>query len=114
MTQAWARLALLVALTTTAGHAAAESVFVKYRGEVDLAPFQCHSVTDSSVVKGVCYDVKHQYMLISLHGTFYHYCGVPQPTVQALLTAPSKGRYYNAVFKGQYDCRLIPPPSYNK
>lgn len=114
MTQAWTRLALCIALATAATHANAASVFVKYRGNVDLTPFQCRSVTDSSVVNDVCYDAKNKYMLISLRGTFYHYCGVPRATVQALFTAPSKGSYYNAVFKGNFDCRVIPPPSYNE
>lgn len=114
MAQAWTRLALGIALATAAAHASAESVFVKYRGNVNLTHFQCQPITDSSVVRDVCYDAKNQYMLISLRGTFYHYCGVPGATVQALITAPSKGSYYNAVFKGNFDCRVIPPPSYNE
>jgi hypothetical protein len=44
-------------------------------------------------------------MLISLNGTFYHYCGIDADTVSSLLNAPSMGRFYNASVKGYFDCR---------
>jgi hypothetical protein len=84
----------------------AESVFVKYRGEVDLARFECTEVTRSSFIRRVCYDVRNDYMLISLNGTFYHYCEIDAGTVSALLSAPSMGRFYNASIKGNFDCRV--------
>jgi hypothetical protein len=46
--------------------ARAESVTVKYRGDVDLAPFECTAVTNSSFVRRVCYDERNEYMLIQL------------------------------------------------
>jgi hypothetical protein len=54
--------------------AGAETVNVKYRGPVDLAPFECHVITRSSFIRRVCYDASNEYMLIDLNGTFYHYC----------------------------------------
>ena len=90
--------------------ASAESVFVKYRGMVDLGRFACTS-TESSFVKRVCYDAPNRYMLIELSGTFYHYCGIGSETVSALLDADSKGRFYNAEIKGRFDCRLGVVPS---
>jgi hypothetical protein len=92
--------------------ARAESVTVKYRGDVDLAPFQCTAVTRSSFVHRVCYDEANQYMLIQLGPTYYHYCGIDHGTVSALLTAESVGQFYNASIKGRFDCRLTPPPKY--
>lgn len=96
--------------------AGAEAVNVKYRGPVGLKPFTCRD-TKSSFVNRVCYDAKNQYMLILLNSTYYHYCEIPGSTVEALLSADSHGRYYNASIKGTgkdgpYDCRTHKVPTY--
>ncbi len=50
-------------------NANAESVFVKYRGAVDLATFQCNWISRSSLVNRLCYDEKETYVTeYSLHG----------------------------------------------
>jgi hypothetical protein len=67
--------------------AGAESVYVKYRGEVDLKSFNCTDVSRSSFIQRVCYDQRNEYMLISLNGTFYHYCEIGAATVSALMSA---------------------------
>ncbi len=41
----------------------------------------------------------------------YQYLGVPPAVHQALLDAPSKGRYFNKAIRGQYPCR--PAPDWN-
>jgi KTSC domain-containing protein len=111
------RRALELAIITAAGVVCfastlrAESVDVKYRGRVDLKPFACTN-TESSFVKRVCYDRANAYMLISLNGTYYHYCEIDGGTVSALLSAESKGRYYNASVKGRFDCRVNRVPTY--
>ena len=51
-------------------------------------------------------------MLISLNGTYYHYCGIPTTTVEALMDANSMGRFFNEQVKGHFDCRLNPVPKY--
>jgi hypothetical protein len=84
----------------------AESVYVKYRGEVDLSSFDCKDITRSSFIKRVCYDGRNEYMLISLNDTFYHYCAIDAGTVSSLLSAPSMGEFYNANIKGNFDCRV--------
>lgn len=90
----------------------AESVDVKYRGLVDLKPFQCTEVARSSFIKRVCYDGPNQYMLINLNGTYYHYCQIDGGTVDSLLNADSMGRYFNAQVKGRFDCRVNRVPDY--
>ena len=90
----------------------AETVNVKYRGPVDLAPFQCESVSRSSLVTRVCYDRKEQYMVIGLQGTYYHYCEIDAGTVASLKGAESMGRYFNANIKGRFDCRTHRVPAY--
>ena len=103
---------IAIALTVgISGTALAETVNVKYRGPVDLAPFQCESVSRSSLVTRVCYDRKEQYMVIGLQGTYYHYCEIDPGTVAALRGAESMGRYFNANIKGRFDCRTHRVPA---
>jgi hypothetical protein len=101
-----------VALLVCTSAASAESVYVKYRGEIDLTPFDCTDITRSSFIRRVCYDRRNEYMLISLNGTFYHYCEIDADTVAFLLNAPSMGRFYNANIKGNFDCRIHRVPHY--
>jgi hypothetical protein len=94
-----------------------ESVTVKYRGDVDLAPFECVDIDRSSLVRRVCYDSGNQYMLIRLEETYYHYCEIDAGTVGALLEAPSMGRFFNAHIRGDgadgpFDCRTHRQPEY--
>jgi hypothetical protein len=104
-------LSLLISFGA-ASAAQAESVNVKYRGLVNLAPFACEDITRSSFIERVCYDPKNTYMLIDLKGTWYHYCEIDQQTVSDLLAAGSMGRYYNASIKGRFDCRTHRVPDY--
>lgn len=92
--------------------AQAESVHVKYRGVVDLAPFKCEFATRSSLVTRVCYDRKEEYMIIGLQGTYYHYCGIDSGTVGALRNASSMGQYFKSNIKGRFDCRTARVPAY--
>jgi hypothetical protein len=104
------RAGVFSALILLAHTSSAESFFVKYRGEVDLAPFRSDTITRSSFIDRLCDDSKESYVLVSLNGTFYHYC--EQGVVNQWLAADSMGRYYNAFIKGQYDCRTHHVPSY--
>ncbi len=90
----------------------AETVNVKYRGDVDLAPFSCEWVSRSSVVNRLCYDSKEQYVIVKLKATYYHYCEVPASIIENWRNADSMGRYYNAQVKGLYDCRIYRAPKY--
>ena len=106
------RLLVLAVLGAASFAAAAETVFVKYRGEVDLKPFKCESITRSSLVKRLCYDAKEQYVIVSLNGTYYHYCEVPSAVVSSWRQAESMGRFYNQNVKGNFDCRVNRVPAY--
>src|SRR5688500_8551085 len=94
----------------------AETVYVKYRGQVDLlhpkAAFHCQD-TQSSLVFRVCYSPPTQYMIINLRGTYYHYCGIDRKSVDGLLAASSLGQHYNRNIKGRFDCRLAPVPDFS-
>lgn len=98
-------LLILIFLTLFASTAFADSVFVKYRGVVDLKSFNC-TETQSSVVHRICYQEKSQYLIVLLGEVYYHYCRIPAPTVSEWLGAESKGKFYHAHIKGNFDCRL--------
>ena len=106
------RKAILVMLLAFCGLTSAETVNVKYRGVVDLKPFNCETITRSSLVNRVCYDSRESYMIINLQGTYYHYCEIDPGTVSRLLRAHSMGRYYNQFIKGNFDCRTRRLPTY--
>lgn len=89
-----------------------EIVEVKYRGPVDLKHFDCSDISRSSFIKRVCYDRSNAYMVISLNGTYYHYCEIDSGTVSSLLGANSMGRYFNVSVKGKFDCRTHRIPTY--
>ncbi|RWE03116.1 KTSC domain-containing protein [Mesorhizobium sp.] len=106
-----------VVLVAALGPLHAETVNVKYRGPVDLTKFECTAELDSSVVKRVCYNAEHSYMLIRLKQTWYHYCEIDQGTVSALLAAESKGAFYNTSIKdsgagSKFSCRDRPVPEF--
>lgn len=108
---------LLAILLSAQDRAFAETVDVKYRGPMDLAKFECTGELDSSVVKRVCYNAEHAYMLIRLKQVWYHYCEIGQGTVSALLAAESKGAFYNQSIKdsgtgGKFGCRDKPVPEF--
>jgi hypothetical protein len=92
----------------------AVSVYVKYRGPVDLAPFQCEAVTRSSLITQLCYDPKERYVIVALSDTYYHYCDVPPDIVSSWRSAQSMGRFFNASIKGRYDCRTGHVPGYDR
>jgi hypothetical protein len=100
------------ALLLGAGAALAERVYVKARGEVELAPFRCVTVSRSPNVNRICYDEKESYVLVSVKGIWYHYCNVPPATVSAWKKASSKGRYYNDNIRANFDCSITSAPAY--
>jgi hypothetical protein len=110
--RAMKRTVLTTALALAATASNAERVYVKARGEVDLAPFRCENVSRSVNVKRLCYDEQEEYVLVSLKGIWYHFCGVPPATVTNWKRASSKGRYYNDNILGHYDCSVTHAPSY--
>jgi hypothetical protein len=103
-------LPLLLIHLAGASWADAETVNVKGRGAVDLAPFVCQDITRSSLVNRVCYDAVKQTMIVQLSSAYAQYCGVPEAARDGFLNAPSMGQYYNVNIKGSgaqalYQCR---------
>lgn len=60
---------------------------------------------NSSAIKRAEYDpVRARLTIWFPAGHSYDYCRVPASVWQGLLTAPSKGRYFNAYIDGRYHC----------
>ncbi len=95
----------LLILLSIIGVSSAESVYVKYQGNVSLDSFNCTN-TVSSFVNRVCHNDKDDYVVVLLNTTYYHYCRIPSSTVNSWLNASSKGRFYLSNVKGRFDCRL--------
>jgi hypothetical protein len=60
----------------------------------------------SSAISAVGYDPATQRMQIRFEGggTTYTFCRVPQYIYEGLLSAASKGSYYDRHIKGRYRC----------
>lgn len=116
------RIARLLRQLTPSGlsaYSAAEAVCVKYGPcPLDLATFECTDTPRSSFVRRVGYDAPKRFMAILLKTTWYPYCEVDAPSVQALISVPSVGSHYNRFFRSQgsvhgpFDCRDHPLPKY--
>lgn len=103
---------LLLGLVFLTSAARAESVSVKYGGEVNIDSFSCEWVSRSSFVNRLCFDPNESYVIVLLSNTYYHYCGVPAGVVISWSAATSMGRFYNVNVKGKYDCRVNNLPKY--
>jgi hypothetical protein len=95
----------------------AETIDVKYYGKLDLAPFACTDVSQSSFINRACYDKANQFMVVQFKAVYYPYCEMPAATYQTFLDAPSMGKYFNANIKGTgsdgpFDCRTHRVPKY--
>ena len=102
----------LALILLTSESAMAEPVCVKYGSCLDLAPFECTTIQQSSFVRRVCYDAAKSYMIVKLNETYYHYCDIGNRTVDDFEAADSMGRFFNASIKGHFDCQTGHVPSY--
>jgi len=94
---------------------ATKYVSVKYRDNpVDIAApyFEYLDTAGSSFIRGAWYDQGNQYMVISLDGVYYHYCGLPLSVWNNFKKAESFGKFYNQNIKERYDCRQGYVPNY--
>jgi hypothetical protein len=64
---------------------------------------------ESSTLATVAYDETREILQLGFcNGAVYQYSGVPAAVQDALLVAPSKGRYFNQAIRNRFPCRLIP------
>jgi len=61
------------------------------------------TTVESTTLASVAYDgVRGTLQLEFRSGTIYLYLGVPLSVCEGLLSAPSKGRYFNEVIRGHF------------
>ena len=66
---------------------------------------------ESTSLAAVAYDAPRKLLQIEFYNrVIYHYFGVPAPVHQALLRAPSKGRYFNHAIRGKFPYAMGPHP----
>ena len=67
------------------------------------------ATVESTTLATVTYDEAQELLQLEFCSrAIYFYFGVPAAVHQALLDAPSKGRYFNQSIRGQFPYRLIP------
>jgi len=66
------------------------------------------ATVESSTLAAVAYDETRELLQLGFcNRAVYQYFGVSATVHQALLGAPSKGRYFNHAIRGQFPFRLI-------
>jgi hypothetical protein len=67
------------------------------------------ATVESSTLATVAYDEARELLQLGFcNQAVYRYFGVPAAVHQALLGAPSRGRYFNFAIRGRFPFRLIP------
>jgi hypothetical protein len=67
------------------------------------------TTVESATLARVAYDETHSLLQLEFcTRTVYLYFGVPPAVHQALLDAPSKGRYFNRAIRGRFPYRPVP------
>ena len=66
------------------------------------------ATVESTTLTTVAYDESRKLLQLEFCSqAVYLYFGVPSAVHQALLGAPSKGRYFNQTIRGQFPFRLV-------
>lgn len=82
-----------------------QTVAVKNVGQMNLSSFECRLIDDSSFISRVCYEMERDILVIRLNGTYYAYCDIELSDAMQFVAANSKGKYFNANFRGRKECR---------
>jgi len=62
----------------------------------------------SSVLRSVGYADSHATLEVEFHnGSIYEYLNVPREIYASLMSAASKGHYFDATIRKFYDCRRL-------
>jgi hypothetical protein len=66
------------------------------------------TAVQSTILATVAYDSLRELLLLEFHSrAIYQYSGVPPAVHQALLNAPSLGRYFNRVIRGRFPASRV-------
>lgn len=98
---------LLIAAVLIAATALLEMRMAPVRGRVDpdLSAFDCTEITESKLLKRVCYDAEHRYLLAEIAGRYYAHCNVDASTVDELPGAESVPTFYLTEIRAGHKCK---------
>lgn len=66
------------------------------------------AAVESTTLSAIAYDETEELLVLQFYSrVVYQYNGVPAAVHEALLEAPSKGRYFNEVIRGRFPYRLV-------
>ena len=71
----------------------------------DLSAFDCTEITGSRLLKRVCYDAAHRYLLAEIDGRFYAHCNVDATAVDELPSAESVPAFYLSEIRAGHKCK---------
>jgi hypothetical protein len=96
-------LTLLCLVSIAAPFSHAEIVPVLGRGQVDLTDYECSDMS-SPIIKRVCFEKDHGYLLVKVDKKWYQYCAVGGEIFQSLIESKNAARYYTDKIKDALDC----------
>jgi hypothetical protein len=63
------------------------------------------TTVESTTLAALAYDDAHEILQLEFRSrAIYRYLGVPAPVYDALLAAPSKGKYFDRAIRGNFPC----------
>lgn len=71
----------------------------------DLSALDCTDITQSQLLKRVCYDAEHRYLLSEIAGRYYAQCNVDASTVDQLPDAESVPTFYITEIRAGHKCK---------
>ena len=71
----------------------------------DLSAFDCTEITGSRLLKRVCYDAAHRYLLAEIDGRYYAHCNVDASVLDGLSEAESVPTFYLTEIRAGHKCK---------
>jgi len=104
---------LLIASVLIAATAIFEMRMAPVRGrtDADMSAFDCTDITESKLLKRVCYDAARRYLLADVAGRYYANCNIDAATVDGLLEAESVPTYYLTEIRAGHKCKAADLPA---
>jgi hypothetical protein len=85
---------LQMRLTQTPAHA-----------DADLSAFDCTDVTQSQLLKRLCYSEAHRTMVAEVAGRYYAHCNIDASVLEGLSEAESVPSYYITEIRAGHKCK---------
>lgn len=78
---------------------------VRGRADADLSAFDCTQITESRLLRRICYDAAHRTVLAEIDGRYYAHCNVDAATIDALPQAEGAPSFYLTEIRAGHKCR---------